>query len=52
MGTVEERIDQLLSDKLALADRIVGSGDEWLTSLSTDELRKTLELNENAVAEY
>jgi SNF2 family DNA or RNA helicase len=52
MGTVEERIDQLLSDKLALADRIVGSGDDWLTNLSTEDLRKTLELSESAVAEY
>jgi len=52
IGTVEERIDQLLTEKVALADRIVGSGDEWLTSLSTEELRKTLELSASAVAEY
>src|SRR5262245_22209247 len=35
IGTVEERIDRLLAEKTALADRIVGSGDEWLTNLST-----------------
>jgi SNF2 family DNA or RNA helicase len=52
IGTVEERIDQLLSEKVALADRIVGSGDEWLTNLSTEDLRKTLELSASAVAEY
>ncbi|MGB7156999.1 MAG: DEAD/DEAH box helicase [Tepidisphaeraceae bacterium] len=52
IGTVEERIDQLLSEKVALADRIVGSGDEWLTNLSTEDLRKTLELSAAAVAEY
>jgi SNF2 family DNA or RNA helicase len=52
IGTVEERIDQLLSEKVALADKIVGSGDEWLTGLSTDELRKALELSNAAVAEY
>jgi superfamily II DNA or RNA helicase len=52
IGTVEERIDQLLSEKVALADRIVGSGDEWLTGLSTDQLRKALELSSGAVAEY
>ncbi|HEV2295659.1 MAG TPA: DEAD/DEAH box helicase [Tepidisphaeraceae bacterium] len=52
IGTVEERIDQLLTEKVALADRIVGSGDEWLTNLSTDDLRKTLELSASAVAEY
>jgi len=52
IGTVEERIDQLLTEKVALADRIVGSGDDWLTNLSTDDLRKTLELSASAVAEY
>jgi SNF2 family DNA or RNA helicase len=52
IGTVEERIDQLLSEKVALADRIVGSGDDWLTNLSTEDLRKTLELSASAVAEY
>jgi SNF2 family DNA or RNA helicase len=50
-GTVEERIDKLLSEKMALADKIVGSGDEWLTGLSTVELRDYLALSRDAVAE-
>ena len=53
MGTMEERIDRLLTDKLALADRIVGSGDEWLTDLSTDQLREYLSfLSREAIGEY
>ncbi len=52
VGTLEERIDRLLSDKLALADQIVSSGDEWLTNLSTDELRRYLSLSNDAVAEF
>ncbi len=51
VGTLEERIDRLLSDKLALADQIVSSGDDWLTNLSTDELRRYLSLSQEAVAE-
>lgn len=51
VGTVEERIDRLLSEKMALADRIIGSGDEWLTGLSTAELRDYLALGKEAVAE-
>lgn len=51
-GTVEERIDRLLGDKLALADRIVSSGDEWLTNLSTDELRNYLMLSQDAVGDF
>lgn len=52
IGTMEERIDRMLTDKMQLADRIITSGDEWLTSLSTDELRKTLQLSGNAVEDY
>jgi SNF2 family DNA or RNA helicase len=51
IGTIEDRIDRLLTEKAALADRIVGSGDEWLTGLSTRELREYLTLTEEAVAE-
>jgi SNF2 family DNA or RNA helicase len=52
VGTLEERIDRLLADKRAVADRIVTTGDQWLTSLSTDELRSYLALSSDAVAEY
>jgi len=51
IGTVEDRIDKLLTEKTALADKIVGSGDEWLTGLSTRELRDYLALTDEAVAE-
>jgi hypothetical protein len=47
-GTVEERIDRMLQKKLALAERIVGAGDEWLTNLSTDQLRDCLVLDQDA----
>jgi len=50
-GTVEERIDRLLEEKLAMAQKIVGSGDQWLTNLSTDELRAYLQLSDDAVGE-
>jgi SNF2 family DNA or RNA helicase len=52
IGTVEERIDRLLGEKQALADQIVGSGDEWLTGLSTDQLREYLSLSKEAVGEF
>lgn len=51
IGTIEDRIDKLLTEKAALADRIVGSGDEWLTGLSTTELKEYLTLSADAVAE-
>lgn len=51
IGTVEERIDKLLADKTQLAENIVTSGDQWLTNLSTDDLKKYLALNTEAVEE-
>ena len=34
VGTVEERIDQMIEEKKALAEAIVGTGESWLTELS------------------
>jgi SNF2 family DNA or RNA helicase len=51
-GTMEERIDRMLADKRALADKIVGSGDEWLTNFSTAQLRDCLSLSQEAVGEF
>jgi SNF2 family DNA or RNA helicase len=38
-GTVEERIGAVIDDKRKLADSVVGTGEAWLSELSTDELR-------------
>ena len=51
IGTIEDRIDKLLTEKSALSDRIVGSGDEWLTGLSTAELKDYLALSADALTE-
>jgi superfamily II DNA or RNA helicase len=37
-GTVEDRIAELLRSKRSLAEAVVGSGEAWLTELSTAEL--------------
>ena len=44
-GTVEERIGQVIDEKRALADAAVGSGEAWLTELSTDDLRDLVVLD-------
>lgn len=49
-GTLEERIDGLLTEKRALADSVVGTDESWLTELSTDELRDLLSLDSTATA--
>jgi non-specific serine/threonine protein kinase len=44
-GTVEERIGTVIDDKRRLADAVVGSGEAWLSELSTDELRELVRLD-------
>ena len=44
VGTVEERIDELIASKRDLAERVLGSGEEWMTELSTDDLRDLVDL--------
>jgi SNF2 family DNA or RNA helicase len=39
-GTLEEKIDKLLEQKKGLADNIMGTGEAWLTELSTDKLKE------------
>jgi superfamily II DNA or RNA helicase len=43
-GTLEERIDELLTDKRQLSSQVIGTGEAWLGELSTDELRSLISL--------
>jgi len=51
VGTLEERIDAMIEEKKNLAERIVGTGESWLTELSVDDLRTVLTLSPDAVSE-
>ena len=51
VGTVEERIDSMIEEKKALADRIVGTGESWLTELSVADLRDVIALAPEAVSQ-
>ena len=51
VGTLEERIDAMIEEKKALADRVVGTGESWLTELSVADLRAVLTLSPDAVSE-
>ncbi len=50
-GTLEERIDDLIEGKKALAENVLGTGEQWLTELSTDKLRELLVLRRDAISE-
>ena len=44
IGTLEERIDELIESKRQLAEEIVGSGESWLANLDNETFRKLIAL--------
>jgi len=50
-GTVEEKIAAMIREKRGLAARIVGTGEQWLTELSTGQLAELFRLEAGAVVE-
>lgn len=44
LGTLEERIDEMLERKLGLNRQIVSAGEQWLTEMSDDELKELVVL--------
>jgi SNF2 family DNA or RNA helicase len=50
VGTLEERIDEMIEQKKALAESVVGSGEAWITELSDRELREMVKLRREALA--
>ncbi|MCQ6562361.1 DEAD/DEAH box helicase [Paenibacillus mendelii] len=39
LGTLEERIDEMLESKQQLSDNVIANSEGWITELSTDELK-------------
>jgi len=46
VGTLEERIAEMIDAKKGLADAIIDSSEAWLTELSTDEIREIVRLRQ------
>jgi len=44
-GTLEERIQQMLERKREVADNLLAAGENWITELSNEELRRLLVLD-------
>jgi SNF2 family DNA or RNA helicase len=44
-GTLEEKIDAMIERKKALASSVVGTGEDWVADLSTEQLRELLSLD-------
>ncbi len=50
-GTLEERIDEMIQNKQEISDDVVGTGEGWLTELSTSELKSLFALGNEAMRE-
>ncbi|MHA7965037.1 DEAD/DEAH box helicase [Paenibacillus sp. CAU 1782] len=44
LGTLEERIDEMLENKQQLSDNVISSSEGWITELSTEALRELFTL--------
>ncbi len=49
LGTLEEKIDQMIEDKKKLAGAIVGSDESWLSTLDNQAFKQLIALNRQAV---
>ena len=49
VGTLEERIDEMIERKKSIAEDIVGTGEQWITELSNAELHEVFSLRKDAV---
>ena len=48
-GTLEEKIDAMITSKQEIAGQVIGTGEGWLTELSTQELRELWALRQEAM---
>jgi SNF2 family DNA or RNA helicase len=48
-GTLEEKIDEMIARKQELAEKVVSTGEGWLTELSNKEISEIFTLREDAI---
>ncbi|WP_428356539.1 DEAD/DEAH box helicase [Methyloprofundus sp.] len=51
LGTLEERIDQMIEEKQKMADSIIGNDESWLTKLDNQAFKELIALNKNSIME-
>lgn len=44
LGTLEEKIDEMIDSKQSLSEQVVSGSENWITELSTDELKELFAL--------
>jgi SNF2 family DNA or RNA helicase len=51
VGTLEEKIDDMIEQKKNVASKVVGSGEAWLTEMSNEQLKELFTLRTQTLAE-
>ena len=49
LGTLEEKIDEMIEDKKRLAGSIIGADESWLTELDNQAFKKLIALNRDTI---
>ncbi|MCS7464294.1 DEAD/DEAH box helicase [Paenibacillus doosanensis] len=47
LGTLEEKIDEMLESKMSLSENVISTSENWITELSNEELRDLFALRQN-----
>ncbi len=51
VGTLEEKIDEMIERKQEIAKKVVGTGEGWLTEMSNEQLKELFALRGEALGE-
>jgi SNF2 family DNA or RNA helicase len=51
VGTLEERIDEMIESKKSIVNEVIGTGEGWITELSNEELKNVFALSAEALDE-
>jgi SNF2 family DNA or RNA helicase len=49
LGTLEEKIDQMIEQKKKIANLVTGSDESWISKLDNEAFKQLIELNRQAV---
>jgi SNF2 family DNA or RNA helicase len=50
-GTLEEKIDEMIEQKKEISEKVIGTGEAWLTEFSTAKLKDLFALRKEAIGD-
>ncbi|HET7627259.1 MAG TPA: DEAD/DEAH box helicase [Bacillales bacterium] len=49
IGTLEEKIDEMIERKQALTDQVIGAGESWITEMDDEEVMNLIQLRKQVI---